>query len=136
MESFRHHQKKGSQPSFSETLQMLKSQLRQCGNTWIVIDALDEYGNADDRQRVISVLLSFQPSLQLLVTSRPVPAIKDLLQTEHQLKIKTQNVDIEGYLLERIRTNSRLASHVKRAPDLKEAILRTVLDKVQGMLVS
>ena len=114
---------------------MLKSQPRQCGKPYIVIDALDEYGDANDRQCVIPILQGCQPGLQLLVTSRPVPAIKDLLQTEYILGIKAQEVDIEGYLMERMKTNSRLASHMKRAPDLKEALLHAVLDKVQGMLV-
>lgn len=135
MESFKHHQKKGTRPNFSETIKMLKSQLRQCGKPYIVIDALDEYGDANDRQRVIPILQGCQTGLQLLVTSRPVPAIKDLLQPEYELEIKAQDVDIEGYLMERMKSNSRLASHMKRAPDLKEAMLHTIRDKVQGMLV-
>ncbi|KAL9119256.1 MAG: hypothetical protein Q9187_004192 [Circinaria calcarea] len=134
-DSFKHHQKKGTRPNFQETIQMLKLQLQQCHKPYIVIDALDEYGDADDRQRVISVLQGVQPGLQLLVTSRLVPAIKDLLQTDYQLEVKAQDVDIKGYLVERIRTNSRLASHIARAPDLKEAMLHAVLDKVQGMFL-
>lgn len=72
------HYKKETRPTLEELRDLLDTAISQYDKTFIVLDALDEMPNEESRSDLVSSLRGFKQKSNLLVTSRPMPAIKQM----------------------------------------------------------
>lgn len=123
-------------PTVPECLQLLKSQLVCCQTTFLVVDALDECDDQTSRE-LCAQLRNLPKSTHLLITSRPNPELAVQIRPSTQLEIRASNKDIEMYLQDRIEnTEPRLNQLTQEDPELRPLVVKTILDKAQGMYVT
>lgn len=72
------HYRKETRPTLDELKDLLANALSQYDKSFIVLDALDEMPDEKCRSDLVDCLRAFKQKSNLLVTSRPVPAIKQL----------------------------------------------------------
>ena len=72
------HYKKETRPTMEELKNLLEAAIQQYDKTFIVLDALDEMPNEQYRSDLVNTLRGFKQKSNLLVTSRPMPAIKQI----------------------------------------------------------
>lgn len=105
-------------------------------DVYFIVDALDEYDEGDGSKDVLGEALLRISSLRnthVLVTSRWISNIESLFEGCTRLEIKATNQDISGYLTRRIETSSRLRNRIKGDPTLKDLIVKTLVERSQGM---
>jgi tRNA(His) 5'-end guanylyltransferase len=122
----------------SKLLDLLKSAVRHFSDTFIIIDALDEYsksGTGDEFFKGLEELLD--SDIHLLITSR------HNLMTEHIFQNKASRIEIDlrditaiqkdivQYLHYRIRESPRLNRYVE--PDLQNKIIETITKEADGV---
>lgn len=101
-----------------------------------MIDGLDEcpHREIDDiRDELLDQLKDLPLKTQLLFTSRDLPAIALQFAADQRLEIRASKHAIEGYLQARINNSKNLRRHIRRKPDLKQAIVEMVAQKADGM---
>jgi hypothetical protein len=131
---YEQHISKRTRPTLAECYELLRSELTSCSRAFIVVDALDECNETNGtRSRLIAELLSLPPTAYLLVTSRHVLSIEDTLNQSSRLEIRASDTDVRIYLENRIQEKSRLKRHVQADPSLRNPIIDTIVEKVQGM---
>ena len=112
---------------------MLQEQLTLCSRAFIVVDALDEYSDRDAaREDIITVLRNLQTCANLMVTSRKLPSITESFANATQIEIRAQEADLRIYLEHEI---DLLAPCVKRKAELKELVIESIVDAVDGMFL-
>ncbi len=72
------HYKKETRPTLEELKNLLGNAISQYDKTFIVLDALDEMPDEQCRSNLVDSLRAFGQKTNLLVTSRPMPAIQQL----------------------------------------------------------
>lgn len=72
------HYRKETRPTLEELKDILDVAISQYDKTFIVLDALDEMPNEKSRSDLVDSLRAFKHKSNLLVTSRPMPAIKQM----------------------------------------------------------
>ena len=72
------HYRKETRPTPEELKDLLGTAFSQYDKTFIVLDALDEMPNEDNRSDLVTSLRGISAKSNLLVTSRPMPAIKQI----------------------------------------------------------
>lgn len=72
------HYKKETRPTLEELRDLLGTAISQYEKTFVVLDALDEMPNEESRSDLVSSLRGINQNSNLLVTSRPMPAIKQM----------------------------------------------------------
>ena len=72
------HYKKETRPTLDELKDLFSNALSQYDKTFIVLDALDEIPDERCRSDLVGCLRAFKQKSNLLITSRPVPAIKHM----------------------------------------------------------
>lgn len=77
-ESYDARAKEGTDPTLKELEKFVSKAISTYDRTFIVLDALDELLNEDARTKLIESLCALEGETNLLVTSRPVPAIEKL----------------------------------------------------------
>lgn len=129
------HRKTKTMPSINEYSASLQSEIRCFKRCFLVIDALDECTERKGiRGSILSEFRKLQPTLRLLITSRPhIEDVQNAFEDPVQLEIMATEGDIKLYLEGRIERERRLKHNVERDPSLKVAITDTILSKVKGM---
>jgi hypothetical protein len=99
----------------------------------IVLDALDEFGPAVQRRRVLSLLKRLaDASAKIFITSRPhLTDVGRSLGNYIELEIKSDVTDIRAYVEHMIHTNDELSELIH--DDLKDEAVQRVTDKADGM---
>ncbi|KAJ7080063.1 hypothetical protein C8R44DRAFT_908954, partial [Mycena epipterygia] len=133
-EVYQKHRELRTRPSLAEDRAILDSIITNYSKVFILIDALDEYPEAqrDDLLWHLSVL---GPSVNLLVTSRPHITINHIPSFE-TLEIRAREGDIRKYLEGQIMKCPRLSKHIQNSPDLREAMETQIVQRSDGMCVS
>lgn len=72
------HYRKETRPTLDELKELFGDALSQYDKTFIVLDALDEMSDERCRSDLVDCLRAFKQKSSLLITSRPVPAIKQM----------------------------------------------------------
>ena len=72
------HYKKETRPTPDELKDLLDNAISQYDKTFIVVDALDEMPDEKSRSDLVDFLRALKQKSNLLVTSRPMPAIKQI----------------------------------------------------------
>ena len=142
------HGKGQSSLSLEEFSRLLSSLSNHFGRSLIVVDALDEHFNNKDKENakqmaLLDVLLPLQQYVasskgyKLFFTSRDHGWIEERLKGYVRLDIRATDSDIELYLRSRIcdRTKFSFADEVRNDANLRNLIVRRLVENSQGMLV-
>jgi NACHT domain len=119
--------------NLGECKTLLQEELDQFSKTVIVIDALDESSSKDLRKVLIFELRDLTPAIHLLVTSRPLQDIRDLLGDESQIEIRARNEDVTLYLERHLQGSDNLRGHLKADPSLQELMKNLITQSDDGM---
>lgn len=105
-------------------------------DVYIFVDALDECPELS-RDALLLRLQQFSQldQIHLLLTSRLNIDVNSRLQNISRIEIAASAADIETYLHSEIQKSSRLALFVRREPELKQAIVDSVIGKAHGMFL-
>lgn len=121
------HTKKGTRPSMAEVQSLLHDAIARWSKVYIIVDALDEYPE-DDRQILLNDLVSCG-TINLMVMSRPhIQLPRPFHQNFEAINIRPNPGDICQYIDGRIRNSSRLLSHLKSRPELRDEIHAKITD--------
>ena len=130
---YHRHKSKSTRPSFEEVLEMLKHSIARLTRVYLIVDALDELGNAGQvRQNFIGRLRLVQDlyHVNLMTTSRHIPSLAQDFQNSFCMDIRASPGDIKKYVQGHI---SDLANCVKKDSGLQEAIANSIANVVEGM---
>ena len=127
------HRSNGSRPSFKDLSKVFKDVVQMAlKQVFIVIDALDEC-KAATISRILSQISDTRASgnLNLLATSRSVPAIEARFQGVPLQEIRAAKDDVKKYLKARLEDCEDCA--LTRRPELQEKAVGVIADSVKGM---
>jgi len=134
---YEQHVSKRTRPTLAECSELLLSELTSYPRAFIIVDALDECNETNGtRSSLIAELQRLPSTTNLLITSRHVPNIESELNQPRRLEIRASDMDVRTYLEDRIERESRLKRLVQEDPSLRNTIIDTIVEKVQGMSVS
>ena len=126
-------QKTRAHPNLDDLSLILQEQLKLCTRAFILVDALDEYSDRNAaRESMINMLLKLQENANPMVTSRSLPSITEKFATATQLEIRAQEADLRIYLEHEV---SMLAPCVRKKQDLKELVIGSIVEAVDGMFL-
>lgn len=118
-----------------DILGVLKEEASLHPRLLIIIDALDECPE-DVRAGVCAMAENLGPHVQLLITSRNLDIIGQMVDGASRLDIEAHAGDIESYIREKISVSgTRLNGLIKRKNDLAKEIVEKVAKKADGMCV-
>ena len=127
------------QPNMDSLMTILHEMIKAAGETFIVLDALDECGNRDELLDCLSAIDTWKlGSLHLLFTSRKEPDILDCISEfvtdDKILSIQNApvNQDIRAYVRDRLQTNRKLRRW-RQDLDIQQEVEATLMDKAGGM---
>ncbi|KAJ7080057.1 hypothetical protein C8R44DRAFT_653885, partial [Mycena epipterygia] len=132
-ELYEKHREPRTRPSLTEAHAVLDSIIANYSNVFILIDALDEYPEAQ-RDVLLGRLSVLGPSVNLLVTSRLHITLNRSIFFE-KLEIRAREVDIQKYLEGQIMKSPRLSKHIQNSPDLREAMEVRIVQRSDGMFL-
>ncbi|KAK8232532.1 hypothetical protein HDK90DRAFT_315635 [Phyllosticta capitalensis] len=118
----------GSHPELSQVEDLL-SELAAAKDTFLIVDALDEF-DPSLRQGLVNRLCRIK-NASVLVTSRDQMAEG----FEESVEIVAQDADVLCYVSLRISEEERLRRYVARDPSLRAEIDQAICEKVNGMFL-
>ncbi|RKK86379.1 hypothetical protein BFJ68_g17156 [Fusarium oxysporum] len=129
------HETLGTGPQYEDILKVLVSYLGDYSRVMIVVDALDEWEPpGDDRRNLVDelLLLHREHRVNLLVTSRFIPAIEAKFKGFPFLHITASQDDIDRYI-EDYRWPS--INPVCKSPDLQRQVKTCISEAAKGMFL-
>ena len=132
---YKRHSCKQTRPSLTEYLKLLQSEVYRFLKVFIVVDALDECLEREGVRGFIPEVRKLPPHVNLLVTSRHIPAIEHEFEKAARLEIYASDDDVRSYAETRIEEQPQLIRHIKVDPTLRSLILDTIVKKASGMYV-
>jgi len=127
-----HLQTSRSVLSKREYLSLLTIAFKSFARVFIVVDALDECTECDQRT-FMSDLRSINSCKNVLVTSRPIDSIANIFENDDQTRIVASSNDMEGYIRNRIRDKSELSDMIEEDAEFEGRIIAMVLERAQNM---
>lgn len=130
--------KGNQQPTTKSLKSVLDDMIRQIGEVWIVIDALDESRTEQDLLKWISGVIGSKPDTKIIVTARDVIDIRSIFRqwARQEDMISIQHDDVDGDIRTYIRSRLRGDAELKRwhsRLDVQEEIEKKLMDKANGM---
>ncbi|KAI1466173.1 ankyrin [Daldinia caldariorum] len=124
-------------PTRTQTLNMIRDELTNGspGKTYIVVDALDECADENERNGFIDSLRSLQPLINVLVTSRTTHFDSVGFTNVQAFRFIPTNEDMSTYINARIRGSKKMSGYVQRKPELEEDIRKSVIERANGMFL-
>jgi hypothetical protein len=133
---YHRHELGNTRLTLGEYSRVLQSECGTFEKVFVVIDALDECPeDGGIRDGLLSELQKLPHNLRLLITSRPMANFCAGFNDTATLDVRASNTDITKYLDHQIALEGRLKIHVRADPTLKDAIIETIINKVDGMSV-
>ena len=132
---YNRHKDAETHPTIMNTLEVLQSVTRLFSRVFVIVDALDECSDGT-RAEFLPALQSLGNIVNLLVTSRDIPAIARDFQDNKPLDIRANSADVRRYIEGRIPQLLHLRIHVNSDAGLREEIVEAIIGSVDGMLVS
>ncbi|KAI1778611.1 ankyrin [Hypoxylon cercidicola] len=126
-----------STPTRSHIMNLIRDEITN-GNmerVYIVIDALDECSDENERNLFIDSLHSLQPLVNVLVTSRTTHLDNGEFNNVRSVRFTPSTEDMSSYISSRIRESKKLTGYVERRRELEEEIRRVVVDRANGMFL-
>ncbi|CAI0650564.1 unnamed protein product [Colletotrichum noveboracense] len=121
-----------SSPSRREIEECLQSVTSQFTRVYILVDALDEFG--EDRGILLKSILSVQETenVNIFTTSRHIPEIEIYFNEATSIEIRATDEDVMRFLDGRM---SRLPSAARKSRELQGEIKHSIVEAVQGMFL-
>ena len=135
---FRNHRGKGTNPTLTEYLELLRLLATECSEVYVIIDALDECVDKGGQPIWSDLIIKLQASminLNLLYTSRDME-IRDTAGTFRDstvIPIRAIESDIRTYAREQLQSKTVLLQCCQQNPTLQEDILQAVVLSADGM---
>ncbi|KAJ7659522.1 ankyrin repeat-containing domain protein, partial [Mycena rosella] len=126
-----HHEER-TRPILNEIQSHLASAVAEHSKVYIIVDALDEYPE-DRRSILLESLAKIQPTVNLMLTSRPHISIS--VPTARVLEIRATESDIRSFVEKQIQGSSRLSKHITARPEFKDEIENKLVNNVDGMFL-
>jgi hypothetical protein len=127
------HRAKKTGPSLTEICTLLRDAISFYSKTLIIVDALDECPQGENRRILLSKLRELGPGLNLLITSRRTPSIASELNKSGNLEIRATDGDITSYLRERITVaTEEIKYFIEEDETLYPLVIKTILEKANG----
>ena len=127
------------QPTEEVLLNTLHQMMTSLGDTYIILDALDECAERDELLKDLEEIISWEgANVHLLTTSRRETDIEEALtpwsDTRNRISIQSElvNADIRTYIRDRLQIDPRLKRWLKR-PEVQREIEDTLMKKADGM---
>jgi len=131
---YEEHRRRNTRPAYNHVLKVLQSEVGSYSKTFIVVDALDECPeDSGIRRDLLNGLRSLIGNVNLMITSRPLPAIEREFDGKTRLDIHATREDVGRYVRDRIGREYRLSLLVKADPALQDAVVDTIVSNVEGM---
>ena len=127
---FHDHEKK--RPRLSEVVKVLQAEISTFSKVYVIVDALDEFLDADQSDLAKTLVSLTNNNLMLLITSRPSVPVNEWLEHVERIDISANADDVRKYVESSI-SKLRL---VKDKEKVRELIIDTIVNKVSGMFVS
>lgn len=128
------HTKQNTRPSVPDIVSLLQDAVLSYSKVFIIIDALDECTDADDvRFILLTELKKLQRRVCLLVMSRPIPDLEELLEGAIRVNIEASLIDIKNYLQQRLESTRSMQRHLAEEPSLQDRIVSAIVQKIKGM---
>ncbi|KAJ7031269.1 hypothetical protein C8F04DRAFT_1263092 [Mycena alexandri] len=128
------HREQRTRPSLEDIYSILCSTISKLSAVHLVVDALDEYPEAQ-RDILLRHLSSLAPAARLMLTSRPHINIKHVIPDSETLEIRATEDDIRRYVDAQILKSTRLSGHIANKPELREEIEAKVVQRSDGMFL-
>ena len=134
MSLYNKHYSKATYPSLEELTEALRMEVGRYPRVFVIVDALDEL---DERHRIrlIKVIQSLSNTVNLMVTSRPLPPIEAIPRGAKSMRISASAHDVRLYIEHRIQQEDRLMLFAGQRGDLQQSIVDKISGNVQGMFV-
>ncbi|KAF2731690.1 hypothetical protein EJ04DRAFT_442513, partial [Polyplosphaeria fusca] len=129
------HSKENSRPSVGDITTLIQSITYSFPKILIVIDALDECANTDDVRAILLTEIKKLQNSCLLVMSRPIPDLDDLLEGAIRIRIEASSTDIKNYLQQRLESTRSMQKHLAEEPGLLNTIVSRIELKIKGMFL-
>ncbi|KAL7924052.1 hypothetical protein ACQKWADRAFT_319904 [Trichoderma austrokoningii] len=130
------HIKEGTRPSVADIMSLLQDIALSYSKVFIIIDALDECTDADDvRFILLTELKKLQHRMCLLVMSRPIPDLEELLEGAIRVNVEASLIDVKNYLQQRLESTRSMQRHLAEEPSLREKIISVIVQKIKGMFL-
>lgn len=131
---YRWHYDKCTRASLEEVIDLLHSSFAEFSTVYIVVDAIDEYPEGQ-RWILLQRLAAMDPTVNLMITSRPHVTPDASLPNLDTLEIRASDDDVRRYVDSQIQRSPRLSKHVQARPELREEIHSKMSRTVDGMYV-
>ncbi|KAJ7613765.1 ankyrin repeat-containing domain protein [Mycena polygramma] len=131
---YRKHREPRTRPTIKEDDAVLRSIITEYYKVFIIVDGLDEYPE-EQRHTVLCHLRVLEPSVNLLLTSRPHITIDHIVSNFQTLEIRASEHDIRIYLDRKISKSFRLSRHLSNSPNLHQQLETTVVQRSDGMFL-
>ena len=109
-----------------------RTEIKKYFKTFVVIDALDEVSESADIRTMLLEELRSCP-VNLLVTSRHDPTIRERFSEAQHFEIHATDEDIRSYVSGRMALENRLSRQICRVPSLQDDILAGIIGSAKGM---
>ena len=119
--------------SFETVKDVLLSACDGLSRTFLILDALDEYGEQTQRRLLLNFLrqIDKRSNVRIIITSRYHPSdIQNALDEALQLKVEAHASDLGLFLTETI-NNDVMSEEIPER--LKEKIVRSIIGGAQGL---
>ncbi|KAJ7706667.1 ankyrin repeat-containing domain protein [Mycena rosella] len=128
------HREPRTRPALEIFHEVLVSTVAEYSKVYLIVDALDEYPE-DNRHILLKNLLALGQTVHLMLTSRPHINIHTTFESVQILEIRATADDVRHYVDEQISKSSRLSSHIKSQPYLREEIETHIVGRSDGMFL-
>lgn len=130
---YEEHRKRNTRPTCEKVAQALRAEVERCSRTFIVVDALDECPEDSGFRLALLNTLRSLGNINLMITSRDIPAIEIQFNGKARLDIRATEEDVRRYVKGRIPHEHRLLRHVTADPALQDNMIDTIASHVDGM---
>ena len=130
---YENHSERRTRPGRVECGDILHHLLGSFSQTFLVVDALDEYGEVTTREFIKSIIAL--PLVHILIFSRDVPYVERHLSSCPRLDVYASADDIRNYVEAGMQDGAELADFVEEDKALHDKILATVVQRSCGMPV-
>jgi hypothetical protein len=133
------HEKRQTEPNVKELSTFLSNESCRVSNFFIVLDALDEFNDAQDDSRAALLGELYQiPNARVMITGRThvqstVATVLSKVEDVAALPIRASNSDIRRYLDTRIDNAGHLGEALRADQKLRDAVIDGVIAKADGM---
>lgn len=131
-----HHTRNETRPFLNEIARLLRLQVEEFEEVFIVIDALDECPEVDQtRRHLLAETRGLLPKVRLMVTSRHLLSIESMFKDDIRLEIRAQEQDVRTFIESQMDQRFELVDLLEGHDDVRSSITATVLDRTNGMFL-